>query len=205
MRLKSFLLTPVGETLVRALYASWVYSLRVERVGEDPPPPVLYIFWHSKDFVLPRTHRNTRVGVLVSRHEDGEVPARLIQKFGLIPVRGSATRGGVSAVKTMIRLVKAGHSLAITPDGPRGPRFRMKPEVLKLARKLSLPIVPVGVAYGWKWMAPSWDRYEVPFPGSRVVVVLDPPLHPASLTPEILEARLMEANARAEARLRGDR
>ena len=202
MRLRSFFLSAPGEWLAFGLYTAWVYSLRVVRIGEDPPPPVLYVFWHSKDFVLPRTHRNTRAGVLISQHEDGELPSRLIQKFGLIPVRGSATRGGVRAVKTMIRLVKEGHSLAITPDGPRGPRFKMKPEVLKLAQKLSLPVVPVGVAYGWKWMAPSWDRYELPFPGSRVVVVLEQPLDPVSLTPEALEARLMEANARAERLLR---
>jgi len=202
MHLKGFLLSPVGESLVRLLYTAWVYSLRVERIGEDPPPPVLYVFWHSKDFVLPRTHRNTRVGVLISQHEDGELPSRLIQKFGLIPVRGSATRGGVSAVKTMIRLVHAGHSLAITPDGPRGPRFKLKPEVLKLAQRLALPVVPVGVAYGWKWMAPSWDRYELPFPGSRVVLVMEKPLDPVFLTPEALEARLLEVNARAEEALK---
>lgn len=198
MRLRSFFLSPPGECLAFGLYTAWVYSLRVQRIGEDPPPPVLYVFWHSKDFVLPRTHRNSQVGVLVSRHEDGELPARLIRRFGLIPVRGSATRGGVAAVKEMIRLVRNGHSLGVTPDGPRGPRFRMKPEVVKLARKLSLPVVPVGVAYGWKWMAPSWDRYELPLPGSRVAVVLGDPLDPHTLTPEEAERALMAVNAEAE-------
>lgn len=197
---KRWLFSTAGECLAWWVFRTWLVTLRYERVGEDPPPPVLYVFWHSKDFVLPYTHRKTGAGVLISQHEDGEIPSRLIRKMGLVPIRGSSTRGGIQAVRAMIRHVKEGHSVGLTPDGPRGPRFRVKPEVVKLARMLGVPVVPIGVGYSRFWQLSSWDRYEIPWPGARVVVRIGPPLSPQVLSTEDLERHLIKVNEDAENR-----
>ena len=90
-------------------------------------------------------------------------------------VRGSTTRGGVEALRQMVRLGKDAH-LAITPDGPRGPRRQVQGGLVYLAARTGLPIVAFGVGYGRAWRLKSWDRFAVPKPFTLGTVVTSTPV-----------------------------
>ena len=106
---------------------------------------IVFVLWHGR--LLPPTfqHRGRGVATLISQHRDGEYITRVVRdRWGYVVVRGSSSRGGVQAVAEMIRLVKQGRSLAVTPDGPRGPREKMKLGPLLVAQRTGAPVVPVG-------------------------------------------------------------
>src|SRR5262249_50698840 len=106
--------------------------------------------------------------------------------FGL--VRGSTTRGGVEAVRELLRIGRESH-VAITPDGPRGPRRRVQAGVVYLAARMGLPILPMGIGYDRPWRAKSWDRFAFPRPWSRARCITGTPIQvPAEAGREELEA-----------------
>src|SRR5206468_6190352 len=106
----------------------------------------LYAFWHEH-LLLPAYHYGRRdIRVLISTHADGQLIAEVCRRLGFGLVRGSTTRGGVEAVRQMLRDGGASH-LAITPDGPRGPRRRVQPGVSFLASRTGLPVVPMGIGH----------------------------------------------------------
>jgi lysophospholipid acyltransferase (LPLAT)-like uncharacterized protein len=114
--------------------------------------------------------------VLISEHADGQLMAEACRHLGFRVVRGSATRGGARAIRKMCRLSRSTH-LAITPDGPRGPRRIVQPGVVYLAALTGLPIVPFGIAFERAWRMTSWDRFAVPWPWSGAVCVTAEPIH----------------------------
>jgi lysophospholipid acyltransferase (LPLAT)-like uncharacterized protein len=116
------------------------------------------------------------IRVLISQHADGQLIAEVCRhlRFGL--VRGSTTRGGVEAVRHMLRASRTAH-LAITPDGPRGPRRQVQMGLIYLAAKTELPIIPTGVGFERPWRLRSWDRFAVPRPWSLSVCVTSEPIH----------------------------
>jgi lysophospholipid acyltransferase (LPLAT)-like uncharacterized protein len=93
--------------------------------------------------MLPLAYRGQAVNILISRHRDGELIHRVMARFGYKAVRGSTTRGGGVAFRRMVALGRSGEDLAITPDGPRGPRQVVKDGVIHLAKATGLPIIPV--------------------------------------------------------------
>ena len=138
--------------------------------------PVIFALWHGR--LLPCTyhHRNQGIVTLISQHRDGEYIARIVQRWGYTAVRGSSTRGGSPAFRQLLRHLRAGRSLAITPDGPQGPRERMKPGPLLLAQLSGAPIIPAmgGADRGW-WFG-GWDRFLVPQPFARTRIAYGEPL-----------------------------
>ncbi len=178
--------------LIRLAYGLLSSSIRWEWVGrpaEDAPLPRLYMFWHARLLMMPYPFLHGLLGegerrmtgyVMISEHRDGEMIARVTHMLGLSTVRGSATRGGARALLKMIRLVREGNAVvAMTPDGPRGPRERVKPGVLQLARKTGLPLTPICYATSRYWRVHSWDRFYIPKPFSRGVFVIGEPVHVA--------------------------
>jgi lysophospholipid acyltransferase (LPLAT)-like uncharacterized protein len=135
----------------------------------------LYAFWHENMLLLAYLYARADVCVLISQHADGELIADVCRHLGLRTVRGSTTRGSVEALRRMLRLARKGH-LAITPDGPRGPRRRVQPGVVYLAARTGLPIVPVGVGYRRAWRTRSWDRLALPCPFSLGICVTEEPI-----------------------------
>ncbi len=169
----------------------WTCTLRLRTQSRQPHPVdptqqrLIYAFWHDS-LLAPATFVRTNVRVLISHHADGELIARVCHYLGHGVVRGSTTRGGTAALMRLIRS-ESGH-LAITPDGPRGPRRRVQIGIIQLASTTGLPIVPVGVGYSRAWHARSWDRFSIPQPLSTVTgVILDPIFVPSNLNREQLE------------------
>jgi hypothetical protein len=121
-------------------------------------------------------HREQGIHVLASEHRDGEMLGQTIRRLGFGHVRGSSTRGGTRAILELAALSRAGFDTAFTVDGPRGPRHVAKPGAIEVARLSGAAIVPVTAASRRHRSFASWDRFELPWPFTRVVVRYGEPL-----------------------------
>jgi lysophospholipid acyltransferase (LPLAT)-like uncharacterized protein len=167
------LASAMGAGAVRLLGATW----RIRRTNTAAVDAWLaaggrciYTIWHSQILATMYDYRDLSVGGLVSQSRDGELVARVIERLGFATARGSSTRGGQEGFQEMVRLAREGHSLVITPDGPRGPRERVKPGVVRLASVTGLQVLPVSCVSRGEWRADSWDGFRVPRPFARVLV-----------------------------------
>ncbi len=137
----------------------------------------IYAFWHGRQVFLPYIHANDHAHPLVSQSRDGELIARVCQSFGLEPVRGSSSRGGVEAVLELKSYLERGDRICFTPDGPRGPLHRVHQGVLFLAQKTGAPIVPIAFGAKKSWVfKKSWDEFVVPKPFNEIAVVYGEPI-----------------------------
>jgi lysophospholipid acyltransferase (LPLAT)-like uncharacterized protein len=192
----------------------WVGASRFIYLAEDPaadpriaPVRGIYLFWHENMLFPAYTHGRHGFSVLVSRHRDGQLIARILRMLGFGIVSGSTNRKGMSALRELMRSGKASH-LAITPDGPQGPRRVVQEGAVYLASRTGMPIWPVGFAFRDCWRAGSWDRMVLPKPGTVGVCVAAPAIHlPPDLTMEQIEqeckrvqAEMDRVQARAEGR-----
>ena len=136
----------------------------------DEVYPGIFPFWHR--CVLPATwiYRHQHPAVMTSQSRDGEFIARVIKRFGFIPVRGSSSRGGQRALLEMNQLLAKGHAVAFTVDGPRGPRGVAKKGPVFLARMSGVPITAFYVAVERAWVLNTWDKLVIPKPFSRIYV-----------------------------------
>lgn len=137
----------------------------------DAGQPVLYALWHGRLLPLTYYHRHRGVGAVISMSADGEYIAHVVRGWGFDPVRGSTSRGGSEALRDVVRRVRGGQSIAITPDGPRGPRQKLQPGVIRAAQLAGVPILPVTAGCSRAWWPGGWDRFCIPKPFSRVRVV----------------------------------
>jgi len=169
--------------LLSAVLRTWAGTLSAHTLFDDPTsdpavtePAKIYLFWHEM-MVLPACLfvRRARVSVLISKHRDGELVAQAIHYLGGNTVRGSTNKHGMTAMRELMRRGKLGH-LAITPDGPRGPRRVIQPGAIYLASRGQMPIVPCGFAFGNNWRVKSWDRMAFPVPGVRAQGVFGKPI-----------------------------
>lgn len=122
---------------------------------------VIVCFWHGRLLMMPFANRRGKGKVLISRHRDGEFIARVMRYFGLGTIRGSYRKGTVSSLREIIQDLKAGFDVAITPDGPKGPRFEVKKGIVELAKLTGKPIVPL--TYGAskkKLLVPGTDLFS---------------------------------------------
>ena len=132
---------------------------------------VIAAFWHQRLLMMPFLPHQGRVGMMISRHRDGEFIARAVKLFGIDSVRGSTTRGGAAALRGMVRFFESGANLAITPDGPQGPRHVVQRGVIELARLTAAPIIPVAYSASRKKIFNSWDHFILPLPFCKVIYV----------------------------------
>jgi lysophospholipid acyltransferase (LPLAT)-like uncharacterized protein len=150
----------------------------------------IYTFWHDQVFLATHFWQQRRIVVMTSQSFDGEYIARFIQRFGYGAARGSSTRGAVGAVVEMIKLMRLGCPTAFTIDGPKGPRRVAKMGAVLLAKKTGYPILPFAITPTRYWAASSWDRFQVPLPCTRALVVIAPPIFvPPDATDGELEAK----------------
>lgn len=149
--------------------------------SDDRMPPVIYALWHNRIFVVPPAWGRLcggrrRCVVLTSASHDGDMVANAMAVFGLEAVRGSSSRRAVAALVGMKQALRSGADICLTPDGPRGPRYRVQPGVVKLAESSGAPVVPIHVRFGSAWRLKSWDRFVVPMPFSRLQVTFGEPI-----------------------------
>ncbi len=107
---------------------------------------------------------------MVSHHRDGEIISRVLKLLGFTITRGSTTSGGIKACLMMTRAIKK-YDLAITPDGPKGPRYHFSGGAITIAKLSGRPLLPVGIGAGFAKYFSSWDRFMLPLPTSRVNIV----------------------------------
>jgi lysophospholipid acyltransferase (LPLAT)-like uncharacterized protein len=163
----------IGVPLIRLLAATWrmrttgaeaLVALRAAR------QPLVFTLWHGDMLPLLWQHRRQGVAVLISEHRDGEIIARIATALGYRTVRGSTFRGADRALAGVLRELKAGHEVAITPDGPRGPARQFAPGALVAAQRAGAPVVAVGMAATRAWRLRSWDGFVIPKPFARVTI-----------------------------------
>lgn len=170
----------------------------------DSGQPFVGAFWHGRLLMMPYgwQTRKQQMTMLISRHRDGEIIARAISHFGLASVRGSTAKrgtsdkGGTDAVRQLVRIMKAGHCVGLTPDGPRGPRMRVAPGIVQVARLTGLPIVPATFSARRRKVLNSWDRFVVALPFTSGVILWGKPMAvPRDLDAAGLEAKRQEVEA----------
>ena len=136
----------------------------------DHLPPgdrLIYCIWHE-NLLLPALYFGCpQIAVLISKHADGQLLGSLVTAMGMGMVCGSTNRGGVEAVRRLIGEHNPWRHLAVTPDGPRGPRRVVQPGIVYVASRTGMKIVPAGVGYRRPWRAGSWDKFAVPRPFTR--------------------------------------
>lgn len=116
------------------------------------------------------------MAALSSASKDGAIVAGIIQRFGAQPVRGSSSRRGVHAMKEMVKWAKKGYDLAVTPDGPRGPKYTVQHGIVTLAQMTGHPILPISYTLSQKITLKSWDNFQIPIPFSRCDVYCSDPI-----------------------------
>ena len=173
-KLRQALLVRVAPPLVFIFLRLLRLTLRVKHVHREHGEQfwkagegVITCFWHGRLLAMPFAHRG-KAKVLISRHRDGEFIARVIQYFGLGSIRGSSGKEGkVSSFREMLSAIKEGWIIVITPDGPKGPRYKIKEGLIELARMSGRPIVPVTYGASKKKLSiPGTGSYSpIPFPG----------------------------------------
>jgi lysophospholipid acyltransferase (LPLAT)-like uncharacterized protein len=133
-------------------------------------------FWHGRLLMTPLVYRGRGLKILISRHRDGELISRTVRHFGLETIRGSSTRGGIAGIKGLVRALQKGYDVAIAPDGPRGPRCKVQPGVIQLAKLSGRPIFPFTFSATPRKVLHTWDRFIIPLPFSRGVFVWGEPI-----------------------------
>lgn len=138
--------------------------------------PYLVAFWHENIMVPCQAFARRDILVLISQHADGEMIAQVCKHVGFGTIRGSSTRGGLRALRQMIR-ASSNCNIVVIPDGPRGPRRHLEPGLIYLAAKTGLPIVLLGIGHDRPWRLKTWDRFVIPRPFSNAIVLASAPIH----------------------------
>jgi lysophospholipid acyltransferase (LPLAT)-like uncharacterized protein len=164
------LLMKLEAVLGAGLLRLWRATLRVCVEGQPPESfPCVYAVPHRNILIMAMQRIGSDIAVMASSSRDGELIAGPLRHLGLITVRGSSTRQGAEALKEMIRLAKD-HSLAITPDGPKGPVGTIQPGLFQLALLARVPVIPISAWVSREWVFNTWDKFRLPKPFSRIHV-----------------------------------
>jgi len=179
----------------------------------EPDRPVIFCLWHNRlalSLILYQRYvkwrwPHRRMAGMVSASRDGGMLARVLELFGVRPIRGSSSRRGAQALKEATSAIRQGLDLAITPDGPRGPCYHLQPGIISVAQITGCRIIPVSCHLSWKITLRSWDRFQIPLPFARCEVRLGPALEvPRRLSEAQLEQFRMELQNRMRAITRDD-
>lgn len=191
------ILIPIGLGIIRL----WWVMCRVVRVeGAEHLDAVLTkstsfvpCYWHQHQlfcgrYLLLQRSRGVKVGWLISPSVDGEIGAEIVRRFGGYVIRGSSSHTGARALRDYYQaLVQDQVSPAITPDGPRGPRFKAKPGAILLAQMSGKPMLPMAYAASHAWLI-KWDKFVIPWPFARIAIAIGEPRY----VPRVIDAKAME-------------
>jgi len=188
-KLKFLIVGILGSWLIKLLASTiriYDYPIGFNKKAKDTP--AIYTFWHCMLLIPTYVGMNSKIQVLISQHTDGEYIAQVLSRLGFGVIRGSTTRGGARALKALVDKAREGYPIAITPDGPRGPRFIVQSGTIYLGKKTQVPIIPVAVGFSSYWELPSWDRFRIPKPFSRALMFYGDPIQiPSNINEEEME------------------
>lgn len=177
--MKTKLLGVVIGTLIRVVGVTLRWRLE-DRSGVrecNPDEALIWMFWHNRVFAAPLMYRKflrKRSGaVLTSPSGDGDILTQVMAGFGVEAVRGSSNKRPSAALREMVKWLRTGGDMVITPDGPRGPVYHLQPGVVKVAQLSGLRVLPIRMVYSKAITLKTWDRFQIPLPFSRVDVYLD--------------------------------
>lgn len=185
MRISNRFLVKLGGLAVATTTRRWMSTLDYQvayydRTLDPARPefrgPAIFIFWHEYIPFLFYLRGHCNIAMLLSRHQDAEWISQAARHMGFRTIRGSTNRGGVAVLREMVRQ-RGSMNLAITPDGPRGPRRQLAPGPVFLSSRLGIPLVAAGLGYDRPWRVQrAWDRFAIPRPYSRARLIASPPL-----------------------------
>ncbi len=168
----------VGSLLIRLIYLSQrktIYGEEALHSEWKKGRYLIFSFWHDQLLLMIKGYRGPGAKILISASKDGDLIARTMEHFGHGTVRGSSSRGGRQAFRELMQLADEKVDLAVTPDGPKGPKHELKDGVIQLARVSGRPIVPLAYVCSRGYRFRSWDRFLFPYPFAQAVYCYGPP------------------------------
>ena len=192
-KIDDFLLLNILLPIIIFIYRLMAYTYDIKEINgaglsplQNKPTKYVYAFWHCQIIPNAFIYRNLKVGIVASQHKDGEIAARAVSAFGFVPVRGSTTRGGDNAIRGFVALMENGQDIAITPDGPRGPRETVIGNgIVYMAKLTGKPIIPFCNASDRAFYLRTWDKMIIPKPFAKVRVMFG---EPVSVPPGITDS-----------------
>ena len=172
-------LSLVGSWIIRMLGVTWrvrMIDVRAVDALRHDGHPVALLLWHGQLLPLLYVMRFQSIACLISTHRDGELIAQVARRLGCKLIRGSSSRGADRALLGLVRTLRDGFTVAVTPDGPRGPYRSFAPGALVAAHRASAPVVAFGVHASRAWVLKSWDQFMIPKPFARLTIVFDTPM-----------------------------
>jgi lysophospholipid acyltransferase (LPLAT)-like uncharacterized protein len=164
----------LGKLLVDFIFRTSIIEIQGQKAIEKQikSRKCIMAIWHSRIMLFSYFFKGMNASILVSRSDDGEIIARILQAQGQETIRGSTRKGGLRAISKLIKDLKNnGRPGAIIPDGPQGPRFQVQPGVVLLAKKTGYPIIPATYSAKKIKVFSSWDRFILPYPFTRCRMV----------------------------------
>ena len=186
-RLIQTLISLIGSIYVLTVYKTSKVNLKNRKKIEnllERNESFIYSFWHDQLLMCPLTWQsNSSIKVLISKHRDGDIIAQLISNLGFEAIRGSThktnkikNKGGLLSARKMIKSLKNGISIGISPDGPKGPRHKVSEGILSISRLSKSVILPVGIGFKKKWVLNTWDKFIIPKPFNEITVIWGDPI-----------------------------
>ncbi len=193
------LLCWVGAWFIRLVWHSGRWTVRggdgPERFWRDGKPFIL-CFWHGRLLMMPYCWTSKApINMLISHHRDGQIIARTVGHFGIATLGGSTSHGGSAALRDMLKALKAGEYVGVTPDGPHGPRMRASAGIVNLAKLAGIPILPATFSASRRRLLGSWDRFVLVWPFTRGVIAWGEPI---SVARDADDGALEEARLKVE-------
>ncbi|MDD5455110.1 MAG: lysophospholipid acyltransferase family protein [Candidatus Ratteibacteria bacterium] len=206
-KLKLKILPPIIWFLMYFIGKTTKFTVIGEENYKKTKGPVIFAFWHNRIFLSVYYYRyilkRKNICVLASPSRDGEMLARTLNKLGFSQARGSSKHYGKNALTMMLESLENGFDGAIVPDGPQGPKYKVKEGVIRIAKKAGIPLIPVAYNVSRKKVLSTWDSFILPLPFSRAVLIYGEPLYIYSNESDeeysrLLEKRLMEITKQAD-------
>jgi lysophospholipid acyltransferase (LPLAT)-like uncharacterized protein len=164
--------------LTKALFAT---CKKEYNLPKKPNSPILVAFWHEhillSPFIFRKLMGDEKISVIISKHFDGQIIAKTVENFGIGYIKGSSTRGGIKALKESFKLLDNKECVAITPDGPKGPRHSVADGIVAISQKKKVPIVAFSYTASSFWRLNSWDKFLIPKPFSTIKLYASEPFY----------------------------
>ena len=189
--------------VIKSLSLTWRTRLVTEIEGVRAP--VIFSIWHNRLALCMKAYHGfgtsrwpaPGLAALISASKDGALLSRTLKYFGVSPVRGSSSRRGRQALLELTTLIEDGYNAAITPDGPRGPKYKVQEGIIALAQLTGATIIPVSAKVDRKWLLKSWDAFQIPKPFARCEIHVNKPIQvPREATDEERESLRLELERR---------